>query len=533
METKTTYVLLLSCVMAAGVAAYDAHAQTNSERLESIDDTTSALEGTVAAIQAAIASLGAQISNVLDGIADLQMSVDGIDDKVAGVETSISSMSDTVDSSASSINSLADTVSGLETRISGLEGALMNGGTGGATDLSSIEEALAGMLIANSQVRNDIAELNNRLVTIQAELGTVSEEVKQPDAGPAVFVESTTDRLVTAIDYLRSGDDTTVNQETYYDLVMTFTCDNDVYLKTAKITPAFKYNDATAANNQEYLSRADNRAETGATTILQNTITTEGRTLYDNKFNPSGGNAPTSTFVYINPGESFNNRLLKTTDKLEIKSRVYDGNFTRTAGANLVNTETDRGNLYDSAITLPDPHAGATHMFIKDATRDTTKGQNVDLYTLAVDWVATQSTTNCSISFGSTGTTPGLTKSGTFNYGVNLDDASTTLRTFMDYFSCGGEPLEITEVTTGTGTPWNESLNKFASLEMTVSGKDTPSITYKLNMDGTLGEDDGQLPSSSGDSIKIDGRVPSAQGLIVELKYKTVSGATCGVSQTP
>ena len=51
---------------------------------------------------------------------------------------------------------------------------------------------------------------------------------------------------------------------------------------------------------------------------------------------------------------------------------------------------------------------------------------------------------------------PGLTKSDTLSYGVSTDPANAedVIKRYSDTIDCGGNPVEITDVTAGTGDDW-------------------------------------------------------------------------------
>ena len=228
------------------------------------------------------------------------------------------------------------------------------------------------------------------------------------------------------------------------------------------------------------------------------------------------------------------NQRLRAGDSLQFESLLYEGVFVTSwyyLGDH--NTQPGSGNGGVGGDPLPDLADAATTEYLIHNSNKTKRGEpdnNNALYEINVEWFSYISGTTCSISFG-TGSAvgPGLTKSDTLSYGVATDPANAedVIKRYSDTIDCGGNPVEITDVTAGTGDDWR--LASFSDVFITIG-----SDEYELKFDADTEEPefeniDEVLPLHvGGEDITISGKI-AVENLLLTLHYNTVSGAECTV----
>lgn len=499
-------VILGLLMVAASMAAIDAQAQTNSERLVSIDESTDTIQEVVNAIQEAIASIADGIANIMSGIKMLQTDMDTVVSGVGIIEEDISSASGKIDTLMASTEEITDSLDAIDERIQSLEE-----GDGQQDE----QDRLVGLIndltyrtnVLDSNLIDRLSSIESRLTAMEIQLLALEEEDDGDDdddkSRPVIdyLLEGTSQRSLSSYDFKRQGDDVPTRGLTYYDLEMTFSCNNNVFLKKATMTTAF-------GDDDQYLIRdADHTDDQGGEPDGINYVTVEGRTLYHNWYDTAPG-TQNNYIEYSTQDTSFGNRLLREGSALDFKARLYDGHF-------------DMGQY--------DPDAANTEpLLINNSTRDS----NTSLYTLKVEWTAQRSGTICSIGYGSDSGPVGLTAEKSLSYGVDIDSDNSILNNFSDTLDCEGEPVSITNVDTGTGDEWASSLARYAVMYMTIIdgvNDDEPDATFGFDSDGRASLSDGDLPSFADADLEITGRLPGTEGLVVRINYDTVPGVTCEI----
>lgn len=565
----------------------DAFAQSNTERLAEIDKNAGVIQDIVNGLEQMIRSLSDNVESILTMIAsmvaklnivgasvvDMSDAVAALNDKTSQLETSVKDadnimvdVQDTVDSLSSSIDSFDDiqtNIALLTARIDSLETTLADGDIINhiIANTNNIDELRAQITAADASMTTALNDIQNRLASITTNLDVVSEKVDRPAVTSSLtadaFKEYSEDKKVSTYDFARLGKKVDERGYTYYDLELSFVCNEDVRLKSATAIQAVAersqylnrgaiYGDSTVTNPNPFPG-TDNYPELGV-----NYVRIQGTSIYHNWYQIS----PT-TQIEFNHDADFASRLLKAGDAVPFHARLYDGMFIvknntsnaalDTAG-NIVTdseinpylykivddrntpyrSETDGGGstIVDSTVEIHEDH------LVQLVEKDRTKSK--DLYTIRVAWVSTTSNTQCSTSFGSEGHTATYTKDISHVFIANIIDPDEVLRKFDNTLDCAGDPVRIGDIE-ATPTPsseWDDEFSDYADLYLTIQdgkGDDTPDAEYELTKEGEviLLEGDDYLEFRDAD-LRIHGQLPPGiEGLIISLDIDSVENARC------
>ncbi|MXY61242.1 MAG: hypothetical protein F4Y82_03890 [Cenarchaeum sp. SB0665_bin_23] len=545
MEIKT-HALLLSLLVIAGAVTIDAYAQTNTQRIATIEDNTNDISSVVDAINSMVSGMADAIDDITAGIVGLQSAVTSVDDSVSEVKDSVDSLSGEIstikssitgfDDVMASISLMNDRISSIEDRLSSIEvNVISNQGSGGAD--SAVLQALAERV---AQIGLNMESINNQLSAISDELGVIRTTSTTPSTpSPTGYFEGTTQKIITNYDYRQLGNGGGKDGSEYYDLDMTFTCTGDVFLDTADMV---EYQ----GEDTQYLSRIPAAFETADNlqTALEeldevNFVNIDGRTLYSSSFEIN-----TDNYVELDTTERFDNRRLAAGESITIETRIYEGNFTNTMDTD----HASRGLLFtalnqihkvgtDASTALVDgddnivPNAAGLFL-IANATKNDRDNDELEikLYTIVVNW-NTFNAASCSIGIGGSTTAIGANTPGTAIVGVKTGEG--IIKDYKAVLDCGGNPLTITEIITSSNSD-NANISEFGDLNVTIldgNNEDTADVQYGFVSDSWDLELKDDSPnrlnlSVSGHDVRIDGSTP-ADDLIIQIKYMSVPGAVC------
>ena len=524
MKSKTTTAVLLSLLAVAGLAANDAYAQSNTERLVSIDENAESIKGTVDGM----ADMVSAIQDALSGMAD---TLTGIMNAITGVQTSVDSVAMDVTQINSKIVGIETTLmglSGLDDRLASIDSRINNL----ASDDGMNDQILQVLTRTVTNTNDRLEQVISKLDAIQVGLEDANIKIAEIETAPTtprpgnILLSGESELNVNSYHYNQHGDSTTDRGAHFYELEMSFSCSNDVFIETVEL-----FLDPTASNPYKYMKRytATPTDANGWSNVLNNYVQVDGRDLYNNKLPVGSG-----TYAEFHRTADFNNQQLKAGERLEFESLLYEGIFVAADGTVdmivVAPADTNNGGVGgDLSSTSPGDN---NEYLIYNSNRTTSKTPNANnpLYEINVEWFTYTSGTTCSIGFG-TGSTvgPGLTKSDTLSYGVATDPANDedTIKRYSDTIDCGGNPVEITDITAGTGDDWR--LASFADLLITIGSNE-----YELEFDSETEEPefeniDEVLPLHvGGEDVIISGKI-AVENLLLTLHYNTVSGAECEV----
>lgn len=514
MKSKTTTAVLLSLLAVAGLAVNDAYAQSNTERLVSIDAATESIKGTVEGLADDTDVLSAMVSAIQDALSGIMSAVTGVQASVDGVATDIAQMNSKIDGIEATLAGL----SGLDDRLAGIDGRIDSLAGDDGTDDQILQVLTATVTSTNDRLENVI----NRLDAIQAGLESANIKIAEIEKAPAtprpgnILLEGESELNVDTYDYLKHGDATTNRGTDFYELDMTFSCNKDVFVDKVELV-LVPDNDYMSRGNNDGTDASDSPDFEPAWSDMDNNyVKVNKRDLYNNKL-PVGGN---SYAVYHRIAE-FNNYAVEAGDTLKFESLLYEGLFG--------NDDTiATGHATDLGVGdwVAQTSSVATVIQLVNGSE---RNDNRGLYELNVDWFSYESGTTCSIGFGSaSGVVAGLTKSATLTYGATTDpaDEDKILKNFSDEIDCGGNPAEITDITVATAGDWR--LAGFANVVLTLGDEDGIKLTFDSKADQAVFTNLGDvLPLSVGtDDLVVSGTIP-VENLLVSIKYDTVPDAEC------
>ena len=560
MKNKTTTAALLSILALAGLAVTDAYAQSNTQRLADIDDaTTDILEDTeviadsftaltdmLTAIQDSLAALTTSLAEVMSAITGVEDAVNGVNDKLSGMETAvyntessigsvgtavtdlstevgaISSKIMDMDAMMTGVSDLDDRLAGIEAAIVMLDNSMMSMDGGG--DTSDALAVLSATVLSNDAKLNEVLQRLANLEDGQRQLGADVEgiSVGQTSAPGNILLEGETELNVDSYDYKTYGDVTTDTAGRYYELEMTFSCSTDVFVDTVSMvhdgagalqtSPPYALSNTAndgSTGYEMYFGHREN-ADYGFDNEFWNFVTVDNRNLFDTLFRFSAS-ALAQTY---NLPAVFNNKPLEAGEALRFKSQVYD---------RVTDVIYDRDGTPSAPILGIDAATVTPNLFTL-----TNRTHSLPFYEINVDWLTYESGTTCSLGFGSSGvSTPGLTESNTLTYGVATDPAHAdrSLKDFSNTINCGGEPVEITDITVDTADEWR--LAGFVNVNLEY-GSMEHTLEFDPSADDAVITNDGDfLPIYLGnDELQISGSIP-LDNLLVSLTYNSGSDTDC------
>ena len=508
MKSKTTTAVLLLLVAMAGLAVNDVYAQSNTERLISIDENSESIKGVVEGIADDTDVLSAMVSAIQDTLNGMADTLTNIMNAVTGVQTSVNGVAMDVTQMNSKIDGIETTLMGLsviDDRLDSIDSRISS--LAGGDGMNDQILAVLTSTVTNTNDRLD--QVINKLDAIEVALESVNIKVEDITTTPSaprpgnILLEGESELNVNTYHYLKQGDATTNRGTNFYELDMTFSCNKDVFIDKAELV---------LVPDNEYMERNAGETDVDFATVDNNYVKVNKRDLYNNKLPIGSG----SYAVYHRIAD-FNNYAVEAGDTLKFESLLYEGKFD--------NSTTATAGDWVSQDTALGPTVGP---LIEGSTRD--DDGNRGLYELNVEWFSYESGTSCSIGFGSgSGVSQGLTQSTTLSYGVTTDpvDEDNTLKDFSDTIDCGGDPVEITDITAGTSDVWR--LAGFAKVVLTI-GSDEYPLRFDTNDDLTqpvFDNLDEVLPLYVGsEDFTISGNIP-LKNLLLTLHYDTIPDAEC------
>lgn len=462
-----TYKALLLAVMVAGAAtiASEAHAQSNTDRLISINENTDSILDIVTAISTALGSIQDSIDTLASSLSD---DLSTVTESSARVESAISGFGPTLNSivanvqlNAATLNDLSNIMAGMSNDIASIQASLVDEGDGGLAQ--SID------VLTSTVNRNEITT-SDRLDAIEAALGRLEAKLDSTPSSvsPAGLTRGSVTYDVTTYTYKSQGEKRTISGTDVYELDLTFSCDGPVSIDEVS---------TDISNSVNWIITNPLPART----TPENYLEVERQELYNSRFETSPG-----FYQVYNRAVDFGLEQLSVGQELNFESR-----------------QTESGTR------------------INDATRTAyLRG-----YTITVDYLGDRSTT---CSFGGTGSpsTGSLPKSGSLLLAPDVGGPST-IQTFSVDVTCDDDPVEITGITATVVDGWSPSLAIFSEFELTHLDSNRV-VDIGFANDGSLMPYEYPIAFHSED-IRISGTIASSDDvtILIELDYNTVAGGSC------
>lgn len=471
---KTIHALLLFAIIAAGAATIttDAYAQSNTQRLSSIQET---------------------VEEIQTGLNQLLMPVNGtggdtISSAITGFSGVLDSIKETAESTQQSVNNLAvlvvamgEDIDGLKSSLSTQDGTTLSDNLDFLTNVVNrnhvnLSDRLDTIELAMAQMESTLGNIERRLSTTSGTPtpGTGTSPVTVSPGGGLIRDTATLD--VTAYIYKSAGTKQTVGGDTVYDLDMTFSCNMPVSVDTVSTD--------VDTSLTEVIPNASPHVNTD-----RNYLTVDGRDLYDSRFEISSTN-----YVAFIRSVLFNPEPLPlgAGDVLRFDSQQHE-----------VSGKID-------ASTRNNPGFG---------------------YTISVTYLADRNTT-CAFNTGSGSPVGALAQSGTLNIPATMT-SDTLIRNFSDRVSCGNNPVEITSMQASVVGNWQSTLAGFAEFDLTFidgSNDDSPDHRIGFADNGTLADTSYPIRFSNAD-LQVSGKIPGEDiQLLIQINYNTVQGGSCRIA---
>ena len=463
----TTYKTLLLAVMVAGAAtiASEAHAQSNTERLVSINENTDSILDIVTAISNALASIQDSVdtltSDLSDDLSTVTESSARVESAILGFEPTLNSIMSGVQINAATLNDLSNIMADMNTDIASIRASLVEGGDGGLAQEIAV--------LTSTVNRNEITT-SDRLDAIEAALGRLeaAQSNTPPPVSPTGLTRGSETYEVTTYTYNSQGEKRTISGVDVYELDLSFSCDGPVSIDEVS---------TNISNSVTWIITNPNPTRT----TPENYLKVEREYLYHSRYDTSPG-----LYHVYNRAFDFGLEQLPVGQTLDFESR-----------------QTESGSR------------------INDATRSAYHNG----YTITVDYLGDRST-KC--SFGGIGSpsTGLLPESGSFFLTPEVGGPST-VQTFSADVTCDGDPAEITGMTATVVDGWDPSLAIFSKFVLT--HLDSNTVTdIGFDSDGNLMPYSYPIAFHNED-ISVSGNIASSEDvtLLIEIDYNTVSGGSC------
>lgn len=547
MKVKTFHALLLSIVMITGVVTInDAFAQTNTERLVTVADTTADTNDRVVQLTEIWNNFGSQFTPITDAL-------NMVAEEITAISNDISTLSEDVMDTSAKVDSLEDKLDEyVETRTS--DSAEMMGQIDTLADaLPDIQDkitALAGDTSVGelvNKVDNIAAQLNDfssALNTIQTEVQTIQGELgiiksgADAETGPAPteLNEDTLSEDVLVSWYAHGLKETP--EDSMYSSKYYFICESDVFIGTvdAKGSPTHKLEYNTIENGEK-ITKDDAVITTriyGGTSEarLPSSPTTYDTNLFVNKnllFDTHLTGVGTTGGITEQP---YHNKLdFKLMELKAGRALVFESQTSATSSADNAyildrytsvqsNTLNATGipTLVETGVNLVDWSTSTTDVF--NATRK--QVGDVVGYSVMVQYYSEATDAACRISQSGVAPLDNVGQKATVT--PTLAESDGILTTYKAELGCDLDHAMITDVR-ATITTGGDGLNQYVDMELLVGDETKAEFTFA---DNKLVTDADSLPIElRGENLNITGNILTNAELLIEFTYDTIQGIEC------
>lgn len=294
----TTYKTLLLAVMVAGAAtiASEAHAQSNTERLVSINENTNSILDIVTAISNALESIQESVDTLASDMSTVTESSARVESAISGFGPTLNSIVSGVQLNAATLNDLSNIMAGMSTDISSIRASLADDGDGGLA--RSID------VLTSTVNRNEITT-SDRLDAIEAAINRLEAALDSTPSSvsPTGLTRGSETYEVTTYTYKSQGEKRTISGTDVYDLDLTFSCDGPVSIDEVS---------TDISNSVTWI--ITNSIPTRATP--ENYLEVERQELYNSRFETSPG-----LYQVYNRAVDFGLEQLSVGQTLDFQSR--------------------------------------------------------------------------------------------------------------------------------------------------------------------------------------------------------------------
>lgn len=546
MKVKTFHALLLSAVMIAGaVTINDAFAQTNTERLATVVDTTSDTNSKVAQLTEIWNNFGSQFTPITDAlnmvaaeITTISGEISDLSDDVMATSAKVDTLEDKLDNYAATrasdsaelkeqIESLSEALPDIQNKISTLAGDASVG------DLADKVDSITTQL---NEFSSTLATIQTEVESIQGELGLVKETAQTVvGSAPENLSNYELEQEVKLAWYAHRLAEPPTDHK--YTTEYHFTCESDVFIGTVSsdinggteddLTTGtngitFKYN-GTGAGSQTSTNVVQNPvyANTADANEADATLFVGGNVLFDSMFTGTGATPP----VIYNAAHDFELMELKAGKLLTFEST------TQARGTNAVVNATALYRYADTALNTANATsvttAGALQNINDANTIGATKAQlgAATVYSVTVNYHSEAADPKCKITPADVAPLDNVDQILFISPDISGTGVLTQYEAEMD---CDLNAVRITGVTADlTGA---DGFNNYVNMKLTVDDDTKAEFTFANNT-SMLTEKYSYPIEFEATNLKVEGDALVGSGLVIQFTYDTVTGGECTAGQ--
>ncbi len=563
MKDKTFHALLLSIVMVTGAMTInDAFAQTNTERLITVVDTTadtntmvsnlvnlwSNFDSNFTPILSVINDLSDELSTVSDKVSEVSSDVMAVDSKINNLESKfdqfVATDAENTREAQTNYDNLADMLPDIQSTVDTIV-------DDADTSFDTISDKLDALQAQIGTFTSSITTLQEDVSEIQSELGLVQESVSNR-IGPAptdLHSASTTGKVLLSwytqgLTKIPTGGDGVADDASgYYTTDFRFVCESDVFVQ--KITT--NLNDRTTITvkdgakmdrtiqNPIYDSGESDRADTDLPTARLNdvSLTVNSQTLFDTYFNIGADNPQ----LYNRAIEYPNVMELKAGKTIEFKSSVYDRNTGVNTGSSPGPLEFIVNTTKNTAIAANFTAAGGATTFNLERSTGTENDGDInansnvtkaalagaEAYQVEVSYFSAAEDAKCMITPSKT-TAISATDQVAFVSINDIDGSTSLVQGYTKTFGCDLNPARITGVVGYLSGA--DGLNNFVTMELKVGYDTKAEFTFVNNT--SIIADESSLPFEfSGSDLTITGDLVDNSSILVQINYDSAVTDGC------
>ena len=533
MERKAFHALLLSLAVIAGAMTIttDAHAQTNTERLATVEDNTNSIIAALSGISDAIA---AGFAAVMEALGAIQTDVDTIHDEVETLHSEVDSFRDDVAATQTGLEGIGDAVGNIDTKIDAVNSAI----TAAVTAMDAEPEAdpqIAQILegvTTNAATINALADrltaVDTMLEAISTKVGAVQETVATSADGTATALsELHSDTVTYAVPVSAFGANKA--DATTYKADLTLECESPVFLDTITTNNPSTYVAGTGADNTESQKPFSPSAagDAAATTPDKVSVVANGMTVYDTRFQT--GTALPSVY---SAGASFDLAELAAGKSLTIKLSTdrtetfigYDDSVTTDDGKQF---NIKRYLNTDARAVINASETGTIAAGVNTTSLTKAEAGKVEVFALTIELYSSAEDAKCTVTPPTGPSVDYAQTDQVVSFAITAPETETrSIKTITDAtFSCSGATA-ITKVSLEGGL-----IADFATfVDLTLSADTEKSLSFKKVPDTAVLEAilEDPLEITSG-MVTLSGKIPGSSAL-VSVTYDTVKDAKCSTS---
>lgn len=553
MKEKTFHALLLSVIVVAGAMTInDAFAQTNTDRLITVADTTadtntmvsglvdlwSNFDSNFTPILSVIDALSDELSTVSDELSTVSDDVTAVDSKIAAFESKFDEFATTDAANAVEAQTNYDNFAQMLPEIQNTVDLLVDDAD---TSFDTISEKLDALQAQIGQFTSSISTLQSDVVEIQDELGIVQTSVQNRIGLPPTDLHDGEETESILLSWYARGVSTiptggTNGAEGEYTADFMFVCESDVFVDDVStdlsaqdgVTLNYKLKSGADATKQIDINPIFDTTAHGTEPPYQTELTAGDKTLFNSRFNASD----TSVNIVYDRDVELNLMELKAGSHIQFESSVVDLNTnTGTPTYGLleyivrIDKNSDTSIYFDGSDGDIDgyPNLNSTDgANVHNATKAELAG--IEAYTVTVKYFSADKDPECKIL---PSTTTDADKSGvTFVNAKPDEDSRGLLQSYSETLDCDLNPTTITGITAElTGA---DGLNSHVTMELKVQGDDDPKAEFTFVDNVSVIADESSLPFEFyGANLLINGDIIDDASILIEVEYETVETNGC------